>query len=70
MPGSIRALNTNFLNATQTKEFANARSSRIPTDNRKKQGLTSKYRLNELTDWAVLFRELELLARTSSSGRC
>jgi hypothetical protein len=32
-------------------------------------GLMAKVRFNELIDFAVLFRELELLARTSSSGR-
>jgi hypothetical protein len=35
-----------------------------------KQGLIAKVRFNELSDLAVLFRELLLLARTSSSGRC
>jgi hypothetical protein len=33
-------------------------------------GLKAKVRFNELGDLAVLFRELLLLARTYSSGRC
>jgi hypothetical protein len=59
-----------FVYAPPSNMSCLAKPSGNPTSESRNLGLKAKVRFNELSDLAVLFRELLLLARTYSSGRC